>query len=102
MYAYAKAEGADLYFVDRVAIELGTYRHYSDGLQLAGSNVRYNWDGFQVTFDYKPEDATSASGILEGSAINSTRLDQGFLRYILSPSQGTFSNIGGIPLWSGW
>lgn len=97
MYAYAKAEGADLYFVDRVAIELGTYRHYSDGLQLGGSNVRYDWDGFQVTFDYKPEDAANASRILEGSAINSTRLDQGFLRYILSPSQGTFSNIGGIP-----
>lgn len=97
MYAYAAAEGADLRFVDHVAIALGTYRHYSDGLQFGGSNVRYDGEGYQVTFDFKPEDAAIASSVLEGSAINSTRIDQGFLRHILDPAQGAFTNIGGIP-----
>jgi len=97
MYAYAAAEGADLRFVDHVAIALGTYRHYSDGLQFGGSNVRYDGEGYQVTFDFKPEDAAIASSVLEGSAINSPRIDQGFLRHILDPAQGAFTNIGGIP-----
>lgn len=97
MYAYATAEGADLSFVDQVAITLGTYRHYSDGRQLGGSNVRYDGEGYQVTFELKPEGAAIASRILEGSAIGSTRIDQGFLRYILSPDQRAFQHVGGIP-----
>lgn len=97
MYAYAAAQGADLRFVDHLAFEIGTYRHYSDGRQLAGSNVRYDGEGYQVTFDFKPEDAAIASSVLNGTAIKSTRFDQGFLQYILHPAQGAFSNIGGVP-----
>lgn len=97
MYAYATAEGADLSFVDQLAITLGTYRHYSDGRQLGGSNVRYDGEGYQVTFDLKPEGTEIASRILKGSAIGSTRIDQGFLRYILSPDQSAFQNVGGMP-----
>ncbi|WP_144424953.1 hypothetical protein [Pseudomonas trivialis] len=96
MYAYAQSEGADLRYVDRLVSALGTYRHYSDGRQLIGSNGYYV-DEYWTTFDFKPEDAIIASNILTGSAFSSTRIDQGFLQHILSPGNGAFSHIGGIP-----
>lgn len=96
MYAYAQSQGADLAYVDRLVMSLSTYRYYSDGRQLSGNNG-YDTDGYRVILDFKPEDAATASSILNGSAINSTRIDQGFLRYILSPDHGSFINIGGIP-----
>ncbi len=97
MYAYAKEQGADLAFVTKLASLLGNYRHYSDGRQNGGGNTGYDADGYRVTFDYKPEGVALAASILNGSAINSTRIDQGFLRYILNPDHGAFQNVGGIP-----
>lgn len=97
MYAYAQAQGVDLVYVDALAMTLGTYRHHSDGRQLLGGNTGYDAERYRVTFDFKPEDAAIASRVLNGSAINSTRIDQGFLRYILHPDHGAFMNIGGIP-----
>ncbi|WP_135310953.1 hypothetical protein [Pseudomonas nabeulensis] len=97
MYAYAQEQGADLTFVTVLAATLGDYRHYSDGRQNGGGNTGYDIEGYRVTFDYKPEGAALAASILNGSAINSTRLDQGFVRYTLNPDHGAFSNVGGIP-----
>ncbi len=97
MYAYAKEQGADLTFVTALATTLGHYRHQSDGRQNGGGNTGYDSEGYRVTFDYKPDGAALASSILTGSAINSTRIDQGFLRYILNPDHGAFENVGGIP-----
>nr|WP_158683640.1 hypothetical protein [Pseudomonas palleroniana] len=97
MYAYAHAEGADLTYVTYLASILSTYRYYNDGRQLGGGNNGYDADGYRVTFDFKKEEAQIASRILNGSAINSTRIDQGFLRYILHPDHGAFTNLGGIP-----
>lgn len=98
LYAYAQTEGADLRYVDRLVRALGTYRNYSDGRQLANSNIaQYDADRYKLSFDFKPEDAAIASRILNGSAISSTRLDQGFLRYILDPGHGCSMNVGGIP-----
>lgn len=97
MYTYAHAQGADLYYVDALAMSLSTYRYYSDGRDLRGGNDGYDLQGYRVTFDFKQEDAAIASRILSGPAINSTRIDQGFLRHILNPDYGAFSNVGGIP-----
>ncbi|MBN2991698.1 hypothetical protein JWR97_10290 [Pseudomonas cedrina subsp. fulgida] len=97
MYAYAQSEGADLFYVDHLVMSLSTYRYYSDGRYLGGGNTGYNEDRYRITFDFKPEDAAIAKSILNGSAINSTRIDQGFLQYILHPDHGAFGNIGGIP-----
>lgn len=97
MYAYAKEQGADLLFVTVLATTLGHYRHQSDGRQNGGGNTGYDGEGYRVTFDYKPEGAALAASILSGSAINSARIDQGFLRYILNPDHGAFQNVGGIP-----
>lgn len=98
MYAYAQAEGADLQYVDRLMRALATYRSYSDGRQLGSSNTgSYDSDGYKVTYDFKPEGGEVASRILNSSAMSSTRIDQGFLRYVLDPGHGTFMNVGGIP-----
>ncbi|WP_248732112.1 hypothetical protein [Pseudomonas sp. MWU13-2517] len=97
MFAYAQAEGANLAHVTQLAVVLGDYRRSSDGSQTVGGNNGYDADGYRVTFDFKKEEAQIASRILNGSAINSTRIDQGFLRYILHPDHGAFTNIGGIP-----
>lgn len=96
MYAYAQAEGVDLSYVDRLAGILGTYRHFSDGRQLM-DGPSYDAQGYRVIFDFREEDKAIAARILNGSAIKSTRIDPGFLRHILRPEQGAFSNIGGIP-----
>lgn len=97
MYAYAQAEGADFRFVDGLVVSYSTYRYYTDGSQMLGGNSGYDLDGHPVRYDFKPDDAATAAGILSGSAFNSTRIDQGFLRYILNPDHGAFSNVGGIP-----
>lgn len=97
MYAYAQAEGADLRHVDLLVMSFSTYRYYSDGTELGGGNTGYDGDGYRVTFDFIPQDVATAARILNGSAITSTRLDRGFLQYILNPDHGAFSNIGGIP-----
>ncbi len=97
MYAYAQAEGADLAFVDDLAWQLGHYRHLSDGGQQLSHNNGYTSEGYRITFHFKEQDAAIASRILNGSAINSTRIDPGFLRHILNPDYGSLSNIGGIP-----
>lgn len=96
MYAYAQAEGADLHYVDQLVMSLSTFRYYSDGRQLSGNNG-YNAEGYRVTYDVKPADTVIAAGILNGSALASTRIDQDFLRYILSSDHRAFSNVGGIP-----
>lgn len=96
MYAHAQSEGADLRHVDLLVHALANYRHYSDGRQLIGSNGYYV-DEYWTTFDFKPEDAAIASSVLTSSAFSSTRIDQGFVRHILSPDNGAFTHIGGIP-----
>ncbi len=98
MYAYAQAEGAALEYVDRLIKSLSTYRNYSDGRQLGNGNIgHYDPDGYKVSYEFKPEDRAIASRILNSAAINSTRIDQGFLRYVLDPGHGAFMNVGGLP-----
>lgn len=49
-----------------------------------------------MTFNFKEHDVAAASRILYGSAIDSTRLEQGFLRHVLNPDFGALSNMGSI------
>jgi hypothetical protein len=49
-----------------------------------------------ITVNFKEKDAAIASRILNGTAINSTRLDQGFLRHFLDPGQGALIHHGGM------
>lgn len=96
MYVYAQEQGADLAYVDMLAYDLGNYRHHDNGRQLLSGNNGYNQEGRRVTFNFKEHDVATASRILNGSAIDSTRLEQSFLRHVLNPDFGALSNMGSI------
>ncbi|MGQ5490734.1 hypothetical protein ACUH78_17970 [Thauera sp. ZXT1-4] len=98
MYTYAQAQGADLTHVDRLAEELGDYRQHDNGrLRLNFNNgTHYDVRGRQLTVSFNDKDAATASRILNGGAIHSTRLDQGFLRHILDPGFGALSNTSDL------
>ena len=94
MYEYAQQQGADLQNVDQLAYALGTYRQSNNGRSMSSFNEGNSFDleGHQLTVSFNEKDAATAARILNGDAINSTKLDQGFLRYTLDPGYGALSN----------
>lgn len=98
MYAYAQAQGADLMHVDRLAGELGEYRQHDNGRLSSNFNNGTNYDvqGRQLTVNFKEQDSETAARILNGSAISSTRIDQGFLNHILDPGYGALTNTSDL------
>lgn len=97
MYAYAQQQGADPQHVDALALTLSSYR-YGDNGRISGSfnGNEFDAQGHQLTSSYSPADTEVANRILNGDAINSTRLDHGFLHQILDPGYalGNASNMG--------
>ncbi|HTN32085.1 MAG TPA: hypothetical protein VL178_14845 [Pseudomonas sp.] len=93
MYAYAQDEGVDLAHLDFLAYDIGSYRQHNNGRLMLSFNSGHSYDaeGRQVFVSFDDKDAATASRILSGTAINSTRLDQGFLRYILDPGFGALT-----------
>lgn len=94
MYAYAKEQGADLNHVDSLANRLGSYRQHNNGKSLNNFNNGHMYDtqGRQLTVSFTEKDAATASRILNGTAIQSTSVDRGFLRHILDPGYGALCN----------
>jgi len=85
-HSYAQDQNADLGYVDEIAFRLGDYRQHNDGRIMGNFNMgSYDSQGRQLTVSYNERDTAAAARILYGSAISSTRLDQGFLRYTLDP-----------------
>lgn len=101
IYAYAKQNGADLTHVDTLAITLGTYRQFDNGKTLSGFNgSQFDSEGHQLSSSYSPSDTATANRILNGDAIKSTRLDPGFLNYILQPTHA-LSNMASVDFMEG-
>ena len=95
IYAYAQDKDVDMAYVDRIAWNIGHYRLFDNGRFIGGFNGNtYDLQGWQKTISFTEPDAAIASRVLNGSAINSTRFDQGFLRHILDPSFGAINNSG--------
>ena len=94
MYDYAHQQSADLQNVDHLAFALGNYRQSNNGRAIYNFNNGNNFDfeGHLRTVSFNEKDTATASRILNSDAINSTRLDQGFLRYTLDPGNGALSN----------
>lgn len=87
MYAYAQQQGSDLQHVDSLAITLGMYRQGDNGNRLGGFNEgEFDSQGHQLTSNYSVADTATANQILNGDAIKSTRLDSGFMNFILKPT----------------
>jgi hypothetical protein len=87
MYSYAQQQGADLQNVDQLAFTLGAYRQSNNGRSVI-YGAMFDFEGHQLTVSFNQKDAATATRILNGDAINSTRLDQGFLSYTLDPRFG--------------
>ena len=94
MYEYAQQQGADLQNVDQLAFALGDYRQSNNGRAIYNFNNgnNFNFEGHLRTVSFNEKDTATAARILNGDAISSTRLDQGFLRYTLDPGNGALSN----------
>ena len=94
MYQFSQQQGADLQNVDHLAFALGDYRQSNNGRAIYNFNNGNNFDfeGHLRTVSFNEKDTATAARILNGDAINSTRLDQGFLRYTLDPGNGALSN----------
>nr|WP_163503197.1 hypothetical protein [Halomonas socia] len=89
MYELAYEEGVDLQYVDQLARDLGHYRKHDDGSMRGSFNESsYDLQGRKQTVSFTEKDAATAERILSGSALSSTRLDQGFIRWRLDPGQG--------------
>ncbi|MDU8358286.1 MULTISPECIES: hypothetical protein [Pseudomonas] len=93
IYAYAQGEDVDMEYVDGVARSLGHYRMYGH-FKSDFNKCNYDLQGWKLTVAFPEEDAVVASRILNGAAINSTRLDPDFLRYALTPASGALVNLG--------
>lgn len=96
MYSYAQQQGADLQHVDQIAYALGAYRHLNDGRMMASYNSGNSFDlaGHQMTVNFNAKDTAIAASIQNGSAINSTQFDHGFLSYTLDPGFGALTFTG--------
>lgn len=94
IYSYAESQNVDLTHVDMIASDIGEYRRHNDGRLMASFNNgnSYNSEGWQVTVSFIESDAAVASRLLNGDAINRTRFDQGFLRYVLDPGFGALGH----------
>lgn len=93
IYAYAQSEDVDMEYVDGVARSLGYYRMFGHFNSDFNKHM-YDIEGWKLTIAFPEEDAAVASRILNGSALNSTRFDPGFLRYALTPTSGAQGNFG--------
>ncbi|PRF30921.1 hypothetical protein C6Q08_19440 [Burkholderia multivorans] len=87
LYGYAQETGADLHYVDDIAFQLAYYR------QTAGTVVSnwtttpmYDTEGHRLTSSFSDKDVASAKIIQTNS--NNTKLDKGFLNYILDQGYG--------------
>lgn len=87
LYGYAQETGADLHYVDDIAFQLAYYR------QTAGTvvsnwttNPMYDTEGHRLTSSFSDKDVASAKVIQTNS--NNTKLDKGFLNYILDQGYG--------------
>ena len=97
MYGYAQQQGADLQYVDQIAVALGSYRQENDGRTMISFNAgSFDLAGHQMTVNFNAQDAATATSILNGTAINSTELDHGFLRYTLNPGFGALTYNGSM------
>jgi hypothetical protein len=94
IYAYVQDKDVDMTYVDILAGDLGDYRQCNDGRIVGNFNTGSSYDsqGWKLTVDFTEKDAATASRILYGSVMTSTRLDQGFVKYTLDPGYGALGS----------
>ncbi|MDB6141831.1 MAG: hypothetical protein JWP80_875 [Pseudomonas sp.] len=94
MYEYVQGQRADLAYVDDYAFTLGYYRQGDNGQLVGPQNRGYHFDreGHMVSVSFTDKDAAAANRILEGEGIQTTRLDQKYLRHKLNKDYGAMNH----------
>ncbi|AAZ36381.1 hypothetical protein QCD83_27005 [Pseudomonas savastanoi pv. phaseolicola] len=94
VYEWARDQGADLFYVDDLAFGLASYREKDDGRIWSRHNEgkTYDMEGHKVFYSFTDTNAATAKRIIEGSALTTTRLDQGFIRFITDKDYGALGH----------
>ncbi|QQN25923.1 hypothetical protein [Pseudomonas syringae group genomosp. 3] len=94
IYEFARDQGADLSYVDDLAFGLASYREKDDGRIWARHNQgkTYDLEGHKVSYSFTDKNAETAKRIINGDALKSTRLDQGFVRFITDKDFGALGH----------
>ncbi|MCI3944478.1 hypothetical protein BW686_01700 [Pseudomonas syringae] len=94
VYEWAADQGADLGYVDDLAFGLASYREKDDGRVWSRHNQgkTYDMEGHKVFYRFTDRHAATAQRIIEGDALKTTRLDQGFIRFITDRDYGAIGH----------
>lgn len=82
-YEYANANGIDLRYVDDLASDMAMYRYTKS---VTRGDI-YDLEGHKVTFDFTDADRNIADRIKNSATANETRIDRGFLEWVLDSSK---------------
>lgn len=93
VYAYAQEKNIDLAQVDNLATDMAAYRMLyatnGPGLSAIGPGNIFTTDGKEIVYAFNESDYYTAERIKSDSALSSTEVDGGFLRYALDPWQNS-------------
>lgn len=94
MYEYAQEEGADLRYVDGLALNLAWYRYDQDGKYVTPQSAAGHCDrqGHKVIYGFTDRNAATAKRILSSESLSSTRLDQKYIRHKLDADYGVLNH----------
>jgi hypothetical protein len=94
MYEYAQEQGADLRYVDALAFSLGYYRQSDNPAHKIPQSMagHHTLEGRKVVYAFTEKDAATAKRILNSEALNTTRLNEGFIRYTLDQEYGVLGH----------
>lgn len=93
VYDYAQNKNIDLTEVDNLASDMAAYRMLyatnGPGLSAIGPGNIFTMDGKEIVYAFNESDYYTSERIKADSALNSTEVDSGFLRYALDPWQNS-------------
>ncbi|KZL37656.1 hypothetical protein VT47_17945 [Pseudomonas syringae pv. syringae] len=94
VYGWASDQGADLSYVDDLAFQLASYRESDDGGIMLRHNQgkTYDMEGHKVFYSFTEPHAATAKRITESDGLKTTRLDQGFVRFITDKDYGSIGH----------
>lgn len=95
VYEFVNEEGADLGYVDDLAWSIAHYRRTDNGREIIPLRPlnRFDSQGHEVSYSFNEESARTARRILDGSAVSSTTVDRGFLRFALDVAYSPMSSL---------
>jgi YD repeat-containing protein len=95
VYEFANVEGADLAYVDDLAWSIAYYRKSDNGREIIPQRPlkRFDTEGHEVSYSFNEESARTAHRILNGSAVSTTVVDRGFLRFALDVDYSPMSSL---------